>query len=57
MKKKRTKVSKKKKPQLANLPTEQLIEQLFPKEIVEELRVAAGTTDDDELSKSTKKES
>ncbi|MGC2491846.1 hypothetical protein [Candidatus Binatus sp.] len=32
---------KKQKPKMADLPTEKLIEQLFPKPIVKELRAAA----------------
>ena len=45
------KPSKKKK--VTELPTEKAIEQLLPKEIVDELRAAAS--DDDEENDSTKK--
>jgi hypothetical protein len=36
-----------KKPRVTELPTEQAIEQLFPKEIVEELRATAAANDDE----------
>jgi len=36
-----------KKPRITDLPTEQAIEQLLPKEIVEELRAATKASDDE----------
>jgi hypothetical protein len=49
---------KPKKRKVSELPTEEAIEALLPKEIVKELRgAAAASDDDDESNSSTKKES